>query len=107
VNVDRGRQVRAAAAVRLVAAGELSPETALFLTVWPPGEVEQASATPERAQFSAEQRARALEFVAAGFSWAYAASAIGASKGAIGDWVRAARGEGAQEDALRCARRLA
>jgi hypothetical protein len=89
VSEDRGRHKRAAAAIRLVAAGEIAPETALFLTVWPPDDVEQASAPRPRTRFSDEQRAHVLELVANGVSWAKTAESIGASKGLVGGWVRA------------------
>ena len=42
------------------------------------------------ALFNAEN-AHALELVACGATWAQAAEAVGASKGSVGDWVRAAR----------------
>jgi hypothetical protein len=80
-------RTRAAAARELIRNKELSPEVALSYVVWPTVELEQASASPRR-QFTAADRERALELVAAGFSWAYTASAIGCSKGAVGDWVR-------------------
>jgi hypothetical protein len=38
--------IRANAARELVSAGELSPETAFFLTWFPPEEVERASTAP-------------------------------------------------------------
>jgi hypothetical protein len=87
-----GLETRAAAARELVRAGELSPSTALFLTCFPTEEVEQASTAPHaRQHFTKQQRAHALELVAAGWSWSIAAEATGCSKGLIGDWLRADR----------------
>lgn len=82
---------RAAAARELIRAGELTPETGLFLVVFPSPDLERASRTPRsRAAFDAGTRARAVQLVESGLSWAQAAEQVGASKQTVGGWVRAA-----------------
>ena len=69
------------------ARGRDQPETALFLTVWPPP---QLADLPDRVvEHPPELRQRALELVADGVSWAEAAREVGVSKATVGGWVKA------------------
>jgi hypothetical protein len=97
-----GLQVRAAAALKLIASRELAPEIALSLVVWPPARLEEASAyrprqkasntdRSPRQRYSEDVRRRALELVDSGMSWGQAARELGVPKTTIGVWIKKRR----------------
>jgi hypothetical protein len=86
-------EVRAAAAVDLARKGLLDGELALSFVLWPTPAIvaasEQAAAEGVRRGYHSERtKARALELVDAGYSWAQAARLVGVPKGTVGTWVR-------------------
>ena len=89
--------------VRLGPPGLLDGEIALSYVLWPTPAVEAASEAVAasgglRREHSASTRARALELVDAGATWAEAARLVGVPKQTLGMWVRKRRRAVAADD---------